>query len=238
MAAADSEPDAKKQCTESDMPGAFVCGKHNSASCRHKYAVPAESFQSEKEQAEACASAQLLHAVGHSFERWKGAGTKNAAEANGKAVAFQTVIHPNLPDGLRSGTARILGTTAAAVRFGEEVRSNKSGSDMNTELREGNYAERKIRGDRYDRMVIRNYFHHEGDSPDFCSLVEPDKNNRTKWAGKKWDLCGQEMTLKCEMRVRKGTMSELAEDYLNSETHSRWVCAFVFIGSCLINPRH
>jgi hypothetical protein len=74
--------------------------------------------------------------------------------------------------------------------------------------------------DRYDRRLVYNCFHHEGGLPDFCTLVEPNKNVRTKWKQKSWKLDGEEMRLTCEMQVRKGTLKELAQDYLDSETHA------------------
>ena len=103
-----------------------------------------------------------LHALSTSFKRWEGAGTQAADEIMGKAVAYQTVIHPSLPNGLRSGTARVLGTTAAAVKFRVDARGSKSNSEMNQELREHAFAKRRVRGDKYDRKIVYNYFHHEG----------------------------------------------------------------------------
>lgn len=204
-----------------------------SSCCRHAFAKSAEEFADEKDKATACATGHVLHALSTSFKRWEGAGTKVADEIMGKAVAYQTVIHPSLPDGLRSGTARVLGTTAAAVKFGVDARGSKSNSEMNRELREHAFAKRRIRGDKYDRKIVYNYFHHEGLLPDFSSLVEPDKNVRIKWKKKAWMFDGQEMKLQCDMKIRKGTKGELAEEFLNSETHARYPpsisSSFIFI---------
>ena len=142
----------------------------------------------------------------------------------GKAVAYQTVIHPDLPDGLRNATARVLGTTAAAVKFGIDARGKKTNCAMNDELKEHAFSKRRTRGDKYDRKIVRNYFHHEGTLPDFCSLVEPDKNVRKKWKRKSWSFDGKVTILQCDMRIRKGTKGELAEEYLNSETHATYTC--------------
>jgi len=64
--------------------------------------------------------------------------------------------------------------------------------------------------------------------------VEPNKNVRTKWRVKSWDLDGEKMRLKCEMKVRKGTLKELAQDYLDSDTHAGCDVLFVKIPPTLL----
>jgi hypothetical protein len=207
-----------------DEPGSFAltrsCPSHNSERCFHRFVLPPDSFQNREDKATACATAHIVHSVSNSFGRWEGAGTKPAAHILGKAVALQTVIDPELPEGLNQATARALGTKATMVAYGRDVRARKSDTVMNEELVNGVYGARKTRADRYDRRHVYNYFHHEGSLPDFCTLVEPNKNVRTKWKHKSWDLDGENMILTCEMKLRKGTLKELAQDYLDSETHA------------------
>jgi hypothetical protein len=215
---------SKRQRLDDNIPGAFGCPRHMSSFFCHPFAKSAEEFSDEKDKTTACASGNVLHTLSNSFKRWEGVGTKVKDEIMGKAVAYQTVIHPSLPNGLRSATARVLGITAAAVKFGVDARGNKSNGDMNEELRKHAFAKRRVRG---DKNIVYHYFHHEGVLPDFCSLVEPDKNVRVKWKRKAWLFDGHERKLQCDMKIRKGTKGELAEDFLNSETHARYIVLFI-----------
>jgi len=70
--------------------------------------------------------------------------------------------------GSEVGHLRVLGTTAAVVKFGVDARGSKSNSEMNQELREHALAKRRVRGDKYDRKIVY-YFHHDGLLPDFSS---------------------------------------------------------------------
>ena len=208
-----------------DEPGSFAlsrsCPTHNNERCLHRFVVSADSFENREDKSTACATAHILHALSNSFGRWEGAGTKPTAHILGKTVALQTVIDPELPDGLNQATARALGTKVTMVAYGRDVRARKSDAEMNDELVDGVYGARRSRADRYNRRLVYNYFHHEGDLPDFCTLVEPNKNVRTKWKKNSWKLDDEDMILTCEMKVRKGTLKELAQDYLDSETHAR-----------------
>ena len=67
--------------------------------------------------------AHIMHAVSNSFGRWEGAGTKPTAQISGKTVALQTVIDPELPDGLNQATARAIGTKVTMVTNGRDVRA-------------------------------------------------------------------------------------------------------------------
>jgi len=104
-------------------------------------------------------------------------------------------------------------------------------------MNEDAFAKRRVRGDKYDRNIVYNYFHHEGVLPDFCSLVEPDKNVRVQWKRKAWLFDGHERKLQCDMKIRKGTKGELAEDFLNSETHARYIVLFIIFLKYL-TPSH
>ena len=104
------------------------------------------------------------------------------------------------------------------VNFALEKKSNKSNESLNVDLVKGHDVERQRRRDWYDRGVVYNYFHHEGSSPDFCSLVEPDKSKTKSWNAKSFTLGGAERLLNCQPRVRRGSKADLALDYRNSET--------------------
>lgn len=222
----DSEESSKKRPRGESIPGSFarssMCSKHGSASCFHRLVKTSSEFESAKDKADACAMAQIANSLPGAVHRFGGAGTKTPAVQEAKTVTWQALINPDLPEGLEGATARVLGTKSTAVTFGRNVRAKKSNEEMDKELNEGEYRKRKTRGDKYLRDVVYNYFHHEGDNPDFCALIEPNKNVQTKWKGKKWVLpqVGVRI-LTCTMKIRKGTLGELAADYFDSETHRK-----------------
>jgi hypothetical protein len=120
--------------------------------------------------------------------------------------------------GLRSAMASILNVPASFVDFGALKRGDKSDEVMNADLVHGADTKRALRSDKYERQVPYNYFHHKGNGPDFCSLVEPNKSMRTQWKGKKFVLGGEVLHLDCQQSSRRGTCGALAKDYRLSET--------------------
>ncbi len=207
-----------------ESPGSFASKKRGhecSSNCQHRFVRSKEEFNG-VDKTTACATAHVLNALPEALKRFEGAGTKEAALTDAKAVTLQAVINPSIESsGLKFATARALGVKPTMIQYGINVRGDKSVAEMNQELQDGVYRERKERGDKYPRMLVYNYFHHDENLPDFSSLVEPNKNSQVKWKGKRWRLDGKEMKLTCEMKLRKGTVAELAEEYLNSETHRR-----------------
>lgn len=79
----------------------------------------------------------------------------------------------------------------------------------------------QVRCDKYDRRVPYNYFMHIGNGPDFCPLVEVNKNKRQAWKGKRFNLGDEVIYLECQPHSRRGTKHALAEDYRKSETARR-----------------
>jgi hypothetical protein len=120
-----------------DVPGSFASNRlyltHNNERCLHRFVVPADSFENREDKSTACATAHIVHAVSNSFGRWEGAGTKPGAHISGKVVALQTVIDPELPDGLNQATARALGTKVTMVSYGRDVRTKQRWSLWNQE---------------------------------------------------------------------------------------------------------
>ena len=214
---------SNEEVLEDESPGAFASKKRGhqcTINCQHQFVRSREDFNKDKDTA--CATAHVLNALPEAMKRFEGAGTKEGVFMDAKAVSLQSVINPSIESSrLQHATARALGVKPTTIQYGIKVRGEKSFAEMNQELRDGVYRERKERGDKYPRMLVYNFFHHEENLPDFSSLVEPNKNSRVKWKGKRWNLDGKEMKLTCEMKLRKGTIAELAEEYLNSETHRR-----------------
>jgi hypothetical protein len=220
------EETSKKRPRDDAIPGSFarssMCSKHDSASCFHHLVRSSAEFESATDKADACAMGQIANSLPRAVQRFGGAGTKAPAIQEAKTVTWQAIINPDLPEGLEGATARVLGTKAASVAFGRNVRAKKTNDVMDKELNEGKYRNRRTRGDKYSREVVYNYFHQDGDGPDFCPLIEPNKNVQTKWKGKKWSLPQVGLRkLTCTMKIRKGTLGELAADYLDSETHRK-----------------
>jgi len=214
----------QRSACEDDMsePGAFAkvsrSAHNHSSNCFHKYVVPAI----EGRPRDACAAAQVLNALNCSMERVTDKGTLHTKLQQAKVTVSQFVISKEIATGevrgLDTATASILGVTTAFVRFGADKRGSKSNEDMNRDLIAGKDTLRTVRSDKYDRRVPYNYFHHEGDGPDFCSLVEPNKSKRKQWQGKLFMLGDESIRLTCQPSSRRGTCAALAEDYRRSET--------------------
>jgi hypothetical protein len=176
----------------------------------------------ENRDRQACAAAQLLNALPLSLKRFCGKGTLPSSLMQAKVTVFQVLTPPEMAvgevHGLFRAMASLLKVPVSLIDFGAAKRGGKTNDTMNNELLAGMDIKRAVRSDKYDRWVPYNYFHHSGDGPDFCSLVEPDKSKRTQWHGKKFFLAGEEVILHCQPASRRGTRASLAEDYRNSET--------------------
>jgi hypothetical protein len=159
-----------------------------------------------------CAAAQILNAIPESLRRFTDNGTLLKPILQAKVTVAQVLTPRKMAtgelQGLRSAMASILNVPASFVDFGALKRGDKSDEVMNADLVHGADTKRALRSDKYERQVPYNYFHHKGNGPDFCSLVEPNKSMRTQWKGKKFVLGGE----------RRGTCAALAEDYRLSET--------------------
>jgi len=194
---------------------------HN-AQCSHKYVVPAKDLNDRG----ACAAAQLLHAIPASLERFDGKGTLPTAVQQAKVTVSQVLMPKAMATGevtgLDSAMGDLLLTPRSFVKFSVDKRGGKTNETMNSELIAGDDTRRAVRSDKYDRRVPYNYFHHLGDGPDFCSLVEPDKSKRNAWKGKEFVLGDESLILQCQPACRRGTCATLCEDYRRSETAHKY----------------
>jgi hypothetical protein len=177
---------------------------------------------------DSCALAQLIHAFPENVDRFEGNQGSSKQLTQAKTTLWQTLTPANIAtgivSGLKSAFMRLFGLdTISSINLGIRTRSDKNNETMNLDLLAGRDVERAVRGDKYDRMVVYNYFHNDGEGglPDYCEKVEPNKNKRKKWNGKRWTLEGEELTLKCQPKLRRETKGQLAQDYLHSETHQK-----------------
>ena len=214
----------------SHVPGDFAKrakpGHEHTALCYHRLVVR-ESDDASRSR-DACAAAQLLNDVPSSLnERFGGGGNLKKAVTQAKTTVAQVLVPESIANGsvvgLNASLARVLGVPKSFVDYGIDKRGDRTQAIMNANMIAGLDTERRLRSDHYDRWVIYNYFHHLGDGPDFCSLVEPNKNMRKQWKGKKFNLGGEELTLQCQPLSRRGTKATLVQHYRQSETAAEYV---------------
>jgi hypothetical protein len=216
-------------CEDTEQPFAFAKrannGQHvHNLQCRHPLVQQNDTLDS----LEACALAQLVHALPENVDRFEGHQGSLKPLMQAKTTLWQTLTPANVASGIVQGLKqafmRLFGlSTVNSIILGIRTRSDKSNAAMNEGLLAGDDVHRAVRGDKYNRTVIYNYFHNdgEGELPDYCEKVEPNKNQRKKWKGKRWSLDGEELILKCQPKLRRGTLGQLAQDYLHSETHQK-----------------
>jgi len=110
-----------------------------------------------------------------------------------KATFSEALVPPEFASGamygLKSALGRVLQVPITFIDYAVGVRSTWSDYELNQRLYSGENIHRRRRFDWYDRWIIYNYFHGLDDLPDYCYLVEPDKNQRTNWLGKAWERC-------------------------------------------------
>jgi hypothetical protein len=207
MAAADEAPfDFVKRSRPNDH-------EHNSR-CRHPQVVDDLSR-------EACATSQLLYSVTASLQRFTGSGLSGLLR-QAKTTVAQALVPPEFATGamtgLKQALSRILQVPVSFVEFAMDKRSSYTNDQLNERLEAGFDTARRSRSDKYNRLVPYNFIHNLGDSPDYCMLVEPNKNQRTAWKGKAWELAGEHMVLTCQPHLRRGLVSAIVQDYRDSET--------------------
>jgi hypothetical protein len=91
---------------------------------------------------------------------------------------------------------------------------------MNANLERGADTARRIRSDKYNRLIPYNFFHGIiwGEWPDASALVEPDTSQQRAWNGRVFYLGGKKMFLKCQPQLRRGLISTLVQVYRRPET--------------------
>ena len=206
-AAVDEEPfDFVKRSRPNDH-------EHNSR-CRHPQVADDRSR-------EACATSQLLHSLSAALQRFTGNGLSERLR-QAKATMAQALVPPEFATGAMTGLkqafSRILHVPVSFIDFAMGKRSSYTNDQLNERLEASLDTARRPRSDKYNRLVPYNYIHGLGGSPDFCMLVEPDKNQRTAWKGRAWELAGEHMVLTCQPHLRRGLISAIVQDYRDSET--------------------
>lgn len=216
-----------------DQPGAFgskasgsaIAGGHkHTERCRHP--VIKDDLKGAQGN-DACAASHILYSI-HGFgDRFGTRGTLSDPIKQGKVTVLQSLLHEDVASGETGGlvasTARLLGTTEAVVAAASASRGKRSYEQMNGDLCVGGDISRQRRSDAFNFGIVYDYIHHTNISgerlPDFCSLVEPDKSKTAGWKRPKpWSLHGTEMLLTCSPHVRRGTRTEIARQFLESET--------------------
>ena len=168
-----------------------------------------------------CATAQLINSLVATLPRFTGRGLTDALR-QAKVTVSQLLVPPSFSidavTGLKSALSTLLCLPMSFIDYAVGARSTFSNAEMNARLEGGDDIARRSRIDKYNRLVPYHYFHGEGDSPDYCLLVEPNKNHRRAWKGKARELGGEQIFLKCQPRQRRGHISALVQDYRDSET--------------------
>ena len=166
------------------------------------------------ERNDRCATAHILHTL---------AGRSDQVEDDSDAVLLRALIHPSIVTGepgtesLVSSTARALGTTKARVK--SSIIKNLEGKSLD--------AKNATRADAFDKWLVYFFIHGYLDkiTPagnkciDTCPLVEIAKNYQVEWKGKAWESPFGPMKLTCKQHLRRGSLFEIAETFLNSETY-------------------
>jgi len=97
-----------------------------------------------------------------------------------KATMAQALVPPEFATGAMTGLkqafSRILHVPVSFIDFAMGKRSSYTNDQLNERLEASLDTARRPRSDKYNRLVPYNYIHGLGGSPDFCMLVEPDKN--------------------------------------------------------------
>jgi hypothetical protein len=82
---------------------------------------------------------------------------------NGQHVHNEQCCH-GIVLGLKQALMRLFGlATANSIELGIRRRSDKSNAIMNQDLLAGEDVRRAVRGDKYLRSVVYNYFHNDGE---------------------------------------------------------------------------
>ena len=139
----------------------------------------------QNETLESCALAQLVHALPENVDRFEGHQGSSKPLMQAKATLWQTLTPMNVATGivlgLKQALMRLFGlATANSIELGIRRRSDKSNAIMNQDLLAGEDVRRAVRGDKYLRSVVYNYFHNDGEGgqPDYCEKLEPNKNRK------------------------------------------------------------
>lgn len=202
--------------SSSSAVGGFARQHTCGSICEHPHLKPRADLSGTGEKNGRCASAHILHAAAAFGE------VKRNPESD---LVLQAFIHPALVDGetgsecLDSATGRALGITA------ERVEGSRKRSLL---LAAGGGKQRARRVDAFDKELVGNYIHGI-ETPtaannvcvDFCPLVEIDKGKRDEWKGKSWDSPWGAVKLTCKPHLRRGSLFEIAEAFLNSETYRK-----------------
>jgi hypothetical protein len=184
--------------------------------CEHPHLKLRADLSGIEEKNGRCASAHILHAAAAFGE------VKRNPESD---LVLWALIHPAVVHGktgsecLDSATGRALGTTADRIE-GSWKRSLLVAA--------GGGQQRARRVDAFDKELVYNYIHGiETPTPsnnvcvDFCPLVEIDKGKRDEWKGKHWDSPWGPVKLTCKPHLRRGSLFEISETFLNSETYRK-----------------
>ena len=183
--------------------------------CEHPLLKPRDIKASRTERNDRCATAHILHSLS--------ARGGNEESSESFAALLRALIHPSIVAGelgsesLVSATARALGCTPARV-------TGSINKTLEGGLGEGQNA---IRADAMDKMLVYYYIHGilGVETPagniciDVCPLVEIAKNYSSEWKGKGWVAPWGPMKLTCKPHLRRGSLFEIAETFLNSETY-------------------
>ena len=202
--------------SSSSAVGAFASNKHCCGDlCEHPLFKAREEIKSGPARNDRCAAAHALHAA---------AGLGRKKKCPESDAVLEALIHPSIVEGnpgsefLDTATGRLFGLSAKKV----------AGSRRRALAARNGGGNAATRTDAFDKMLVYYYIHGIAkETPrfgnmciDFCPLVEINKNGyRREWRRKRWHFPWGTMNLKCKPHLRRGSLFEIAESFLNSETY-------------------
>ena len=199
--------------SSSDVGGFAKIAKHHSCGklCAHPLFKDRADLSGDIEKNNRCAGAHMLHALEAL------GGEKQSPKTD---AIMQAVMHPSMQthavgsECLDLATSRLLGTTKGRV----EGARNKALGVETTGIHNDARA--------FDLELVYNFIHgiatrtkERNICVDFCPIVELNKAAQTQWNGKSWESPFGTKKLYCRPHLRRGTLSEIAETFLNSETY-------------------
>lgn len=207
--------DGLSSSVSSSVVGAFASNRHRCGDvCEHPLLKARKEIKCGTARNDRCAAAHALH-VAPTLGRKRKSSESDAL--------LEALIHPSIVEGasgsefLDTATGRLLGVSARMV----------AGSRRRTLAARNGGGKKAPRIDAFDKMLVYNYIHgiskrtpRRNKCIDFCPLVEINKNGyRREWKRKRWNFPWGTQSLQCKPHLRRGSLYEIAETFLNSETY-------------------
>ena len=190
--------------------------------CLHPQVTPGYGWATRgKASNRCCAAARILNQANSRMSHLASLskGKKKKALQQEQDTACRFLLDPALPVGLGAATQEVLGISKAVFERGMSL------TGSNTDLDEQPIGEgwAKQRFDKYPLLIVYHWIHNKGGLAlqDYCEDVELNKALTSQWGGRTFQLGSDTLDLTCKPHLRRATKTEIAEQYLDSETHRR-----------------